>query len=85
MSIQLLNQWVVQRVYDRNTLLVFAEGENIEELYQKLWSIEIWLGCSVCTGCDVAILEQMMLGERPDGWKENEMFWGKAKVCSYQD
>ena len=33
---------VVQRVDDRNTLLVFAEGENIEKLCQKLWSIEIW-------------------------------------------
>ena len=26
----------VEPVYDRNTLLVFAEGENIEELCQKL-------------------------------------------------
>ena len=54
---------VVQRLDDRNTLLVFAQGENIEKLCQKLWSIEIWLGHSVHTGCDVATLEQIMLGE----------------------
>ena len=54
---------VVQRVDDRNTLLGFAEGENIEKLCQKLWSIEIWLGNSICTGCVVATLEQMILGE----------------------
>ena len=32
----------VQRLDERNTLLVFAEGGNIEKLHQKLWSIEIW-------------------------------------------
>ena len=35
---------VVQKLDDENTLLVFAEGENIEKVFQKLWSIEIWLG-----------------------------------------
>ena len=54
---------VVQRVDNRNTLLVFAENENIEELCQKLQSVEIWLGHHVHTGFDVATLEQMMLGE----------------------
>ena len=54
---------VVQRVDDRNTLLVFAKGENIQKLCQKLWSTEIWLGHSVCTGCDVASPELMLLGE----------------------
>ena len=54
---------VVQRVDDRNTLIAFAEGDNIEKLCQKLHSIEILLGCSVCTGCDITTLEQMMLGE----------------------
>ena len=53
---------VVQRADARNTLLVFAESENIEELCEKLQSVEIWLGCSVNTGCDVATPEQMMLG-----------------------
>ena len=54
---------VVQRLDDRNTLLVFAEGENIEKLCEKLWTLEIWLGCSVHTGCSVVTPEQMMLGE----------------------
>ena len=54
---------VVQRLDYRSTLLVFADGENIEKLCQKLWSIEIWLGHSVHTGCDIATPEQMMLGE----------------------
>ena len=50
---------VVQRVDDRNTLLVFEEGENIEKLHQKLRSIEIWLGHSVQSGCDIATPEQI--------------------------
>ena len=54
---------VFQRVDDRNTLLVFAEDENIEKLCQKLQSIEIWLGGSVHTGYDVSTPEQMILGE----------------------
>ena len=54
---------IVQRVNDRNTSLVFAEGENIVKLCQKLQSIEIWLGSSIHTGCDVATSEQMMLTE----------------------
>ena len=45
---------VVQRMDERNTLLVFAEGENIEKLCSTLQSIKIWLDCSVNTGCDVA-------------------------------
>ena len=45
---------VVQRLDERNTLLVFAESENIDKLCQILLSTEIWLGCSVHTGCDIA-------------------------------
>ena len=45
---------VVQRLDERNTFLVFAEDENIEMLHQTLQSIEIWLGHSVHTGCNVA-------------------------------
>ena len=44
-------------------MLVFAEGANIEELCQRLQSIEIWLGHSVHTECDIATSEQIMLGE----------------------
>ena len=51
---------VVQRLDERNTLLVFAEGENTEKLCQTLQSIEIWLDLSVHTGCDAVTSEQMM-------------------------
>ena len=54
---------VVQRLDERNTLLVFAEGENIEKLCQTLQSIELWLGHRVHTGYDIATPKQMMLGE----------------------
>ena len=33
---------VVQGLDERNTLLIFAEGKNIEKLCQKMLSIEIW-------------------------------------------
>ena len=61
---------VVQREDDRNTLLVFAESENIE-LCLKLQCVEIWLGHSGHTGCDIATLEQIMLGEGLQ-WLERE-------------
>ena len=54
---------VVQRLDERNTLLVFAEGENIEKLCEILWSIKIWLGHSVQTGFNVASPKQMMVVE----------------------
>ena len=38
---------VVQRLGERNTLLVFADGEDIEKLFRMLGSIQIWLGHSV--------------------------------------
>ena len=43
---------VIQKLDEGNTLLVFAEGENIEKLCRTLQSIEIWLGHSVNTGCN---------------------------------
>ena len=64
---------VVQRVDDRNTLLVFAEGENIEKLCQTLQSIEIWLDNRVYTGCGIATPEQMMLGEYCERLEEKKM------------
>ena len=54
---------VVQKLDEKNTLLVFAECEHIQKSCQKLQSIKIWLGHSVHTGCDVATPEQMMLQE----------------------
>ena len=55
---------VVQKLDERKTLLVFVEGENIEKLCQTLLSIEIWLGHSVDTGCDVVTPKQMVVGEQ---------------------
>ena len=69
---------VVQRVDDRNTLLVFAEGKNNEKLCQKLQPIEIWLCHSVCTGCDVASQEQMTLGEGLQWMERKENVLGKG-------
>ena len=40
---------VFQRIDERNILLVFAEGENIDELCKKMQTIEIWLCQSVHT------------------------------------
>ena len=54
---------VVQMLDERNTLLIIAEDENIEMLCGTLQSIEIWLGHSVHTGCDVATPKGMMVGE----------------------
>ena len=54
---------VVQRLDERNTLIVFAEGENIEKLCQTLWSIKIWLGYSVHTRCDIVTPEQKIVAE----------------------
>ena len=55
---------VVQKLDERNTLLVFAEGEDIEKLCSTLQCIEMWFGHSVNTGCDVATFEQMMMGDQ---------------------
>ena len=52
---------VVQRLDERNTLLVFAEGENTGKLCSTLQSIKMWLGPSVKTGCDVATPKQLMI------------------------
>ena len=54
---------VIQRLDERNTLVVFAEDENIEMLCQTVQSISVWLGHSVHTGCNMATSEQMMVGE----------------------
>ena len=54
---------VVQKMDERNTLLVFAEGENLEKSCQTLWSIKMWLGHSVHTGYNIATPKQMMREE----------------------
>ena len=74
---------VAKGVDERNTLWVFVEGEDVEELCQKLWSIEVWLGHSVHTGCDIATPEQMMLEEGLQ-WveREEDTLGGR---CKYAD
>ena len=52
---------VVQKLDEKNTLLVSTEGEDIEEMCNTLQSIKIWLGCLVHIGCDVATPEQVMM------------------------
>ena len=69
---------VVQRVDDGKTLQVLAENESIEELYQKLPSVEIWLGCSVHSGFDIATSEQMMLEEGLQQVARNENALGEG-------
>ena len=55
---------VVQKLDEKNTLLVFMEGEDIEEICKTLWSIKMWLGCSVNIGCNVATPKQVMMGDQ---------------------
>ena len=62
MSIQ-PESMVVQRLNEKNTLLVFTEDEDIEKLGETLQSIKMWLGHSVNTGYDVTTPEQMMMGD----------------------
>ena len=72
---------VVQKLDERKTLLVFAEGENIEKLCQTLWSIEIWVGHKVHTGCDVATPEQMMHAYGYNGEKRRKCVSGGCKYA----
>ena len=72
-----LEPMVVQRLHERNTLLVFAEVKNIKESSRTLQSMEIWLGHSVNTGCNVATQEQMVVGI-------NYITCGQRKVCQWE-
>ena len=55
---------IVQSLDERNTLLVFAEGETIEKICKTVQSIEICLGQHVKAGCDITTPEQMMAGKQ---------------------
>ena len=55
---------VVQKHDEKNTLLVFTESENIEKICNTLQSIEMWLGHSVTTGCDVATPKQVLMADQ---------------------
>ena len=55
---------VVQKLDEKNTLLVFTEGKDIEEICNTLQSIKMWLGHSVNIGCNVAMPEQVTMGDQ---------------------
>ena len=63
----------MQRLDERNTLLVFMEGKDIEKLFTTLQSIEMSLGCSINPGCDVATPKQMVMGIDYVGWGEKSV------------
>ena len=75
---------VVQRLDERNTLLVFAESEDIGKLCSTLQSIEMWMDHSVNTGCDVATPKQIVMGNQLCwvGRQEGVCQW-KAQTHSY--
>ena len=58
---------VVQKVDEKNTLLVCTESEDIEKIYHSLWSIKVWLGHSVNIGGDVVTPKQVAV--------ENQLCW----------
>ena len=55
---------VIQKLDEKNTLLVFTESEDIQKICNTLISIEMWLGHSVNIGCNVATPEQVSMGDQ---------------------
>ena len=51
MTVELMG---VQKLDEKNTLLVFTKFEDIEKICSTLISIKMWYGHSVNIGCDVA-------------------------------
>ena len=68
---------VVQRLDERETLLVFAEGENIEKSCQMLQSIKIWLGCSVQ-------LDVTLPHPNRRWWERGYIRWEEKRVCQWK-
>ena len=58
-----IEQMVVQKLDEKNTLLVFMESEDIEKICNTLQSVEMWLGFSVNIGCKIAKSEEVMMGD----------------------
>ena len=54
---------VVQQLDERNTLLAFPGNEDIERICNTLQSIEMWLGHSINTGCDVTTPKHVRIGD----------------------
>ena len=52
---------VIQKLDEKNTLLVFMESEDIEKICNTLQSIEMWLGHCVNIGYDIATSEQVLM------------------------
>ena len=55
---------VAQKLNGKNTLLVFAESEDIENICNTLQSIEMWLGHSLNIRHDVATPKQGLMGDQ---------------------
>ena len=54
---------VVQNLDEKETLLAFMQGEDVEKICNTLQSIEMWLGHSVNIGCSVATPKPVMVGD----------------------
>ena len=68
---------VIQILDEKNTLLVFPEGEDIKKICNTFQSIEVWLNHSVNIGCNVATHEQVSKGD--------QLYWvGRAQIMSVE-
>ena len=55
---------VIVQKYDEKDTCWSSQSENIEKIYNTLWSIKMWLGPSVKIGCNVATPEQVLMGDQ---------------------
>ena len=54
----------VQRLDEKNTLLVFAESEDIGKICNTLQSIKMRLGNSITIGCNLATPKQVSMRDQ---------------------
>ena len=52
----------IHNLDEKNTSLVFTESKDIENIHNTLHSIQMWLGCSVNIGYDIATPKQVSWG-----------------------
>ena len=66
---------VIQKLDEKNTLLVFMESEDIEKICSTLQSIEMWLGHSVNIGSDITKPQQVSM--------RDQLYWvGREEIMS---
>ena len=53
---------VIQKHHEKNTLLVFTESQDFKKICNTFQFIEMWLGCSENTGCNVTTTKQVSGG-----------------------